>query len=231
MDLERFEPMSDHLAFELRPLAPLLGEVTLLIKACTMETATLDVQVPHLASQLEGPRAFAERILVIDSREDGFLKTAHARTRASCERWRTVWLKPDGWTGSSKDPGTASRRRRCTGGGSGSPLRARTPRPTPSSPRRSPGSRNAGHATSFTRMPTSWSAGSIASTNIWPTYSRRPRARAAGGGVRAWRRRDGGVDAAHRQGGGVSGLFRPATRTARRQCLAASALVSQATLQ
>ena len=37
--------------------------------------------------------------------------------------------------------------RRCTGGGSGSPLRARTPRPAPSSPRRSPGSRHAGHAT------------------------------------------------------------------------------------
>ena len=74
VDLERFEPTSDHLAFELRPLAPLPGEVTLLIKACAMEAATLDVQVPHLVSQLEGPRAFAERILVIDSREDGFLR-------------------------------------------------------------------------------------------------------------------------------------------------------------
>ena len=74
VDLERFEPASDHLAFELRPLAPLPGEVTLLIKSCAMEAATLDVQVPHLVSQLEGPRAFAERILVVDSREDGFLR-------------------------------------------------------------------------------------------------------------------------------------------------------------
>ena len=72
VDLERFEPMSDHLAFELRPLAPLDGEVTLMIKACAMEAATLHVQVPHLVSQLEGPRAFADRILVIDSREDAF---------------------------------------------------------------------------------------------------------------------------------------------------------------
>ena len=74
VDLERFEPASDHLAFELRPLAPLPGEVTLLIKSCAMEADTLDVQIPHLVSQLEGPRAFAERVLVVDSREDGFLR-------------------------------------------------------------------------------------------------------------------------------------------------------------
>ena len=74
VDLERFEPMSDHLAFELRPLPPLPGEVTLLVKACCMEADTLDAQVPHLVSQLEGPRAFAERVLVVDAREDGFLR-------------------------------------------------------------------------------------------------------------------------------------------------------------
>ena len=74
VDLERFESMSDHLAFELRPLAPLPDEVTLLVKACAMEAGTLDVQVPHLVSQLEGPRAFAERVLVVDAREDGFLR-------------------------------------------------------------------------------------------------------------------------------------------------------------
>ena len=74
VDLERFEPASDQLAFELRPLAPLPGEVALLIKACAMEAATLEVQVPHLVSQLEDVRAFAERVLVIDSREDGFLR-------------------------------------------------------------------------------------------------------------------------------------------------------------
>ena len=74
VDLERFEPASDHLAFELRPLAPLPGEVTLLIKSCAMEAGTLDVQVPHLVSQLEGPRTFTERILVVDSREDRFLR-------------------------------------------------------------------------------------------------------------------------------------------------------------
>ena len=74
VDLERFEPASDQLAFELRPMVPLPGKITLMIKACAMEAATLDVQVRHLVAQLETPRAFAERILVIDSREDGFLR-------------------------------------------------------------------------------------------------------------------------------------------------------------
>ena len=40
--LERFELMSDQLAFELRPLPPLAGEVTLLVEACAMDVATLD---------------------------------------------------------------------------------------------------------------------------------------------------------------------------------------------
>ncbi len=96
VDLERFEPMSEQLAFELRPLAPLPGEVTLLIKACAMEATTLDVQVRHLVSQLEGPRAFAERVLVIDSREDGFLRQ-HARGSLSSLRRKARRLKNSGW--------------------------------------------------------------------------------------------------------------------------------------
>ena len=96
VDLARFEPMSEHLAFELRPLAPLPGEVTLLIKACAMEAATLDVQVRHLVSQLEGPRAFAERILAIDSREDGFLRQ-HARGSLSGLSREARRLKDTGW--------------------------------------------------------------------------------------------------------------------------------------
>ncbi len=74
VDLERFEPASDQLVFELSPIEPLPGEVTLMIKACAMESATLNVQVRHLVSQLETSRTFAERILVIDSREDEFLR-------------------------------------------------------------------------------------------------------------------------------------------------------------
>lgn len=73
VDLARFEPASDELLFDLAPIQA-LPEVTLLIKACAMEASTLDVQVPHLVSQLESPRAFAERLLVLDSREGGFLR-------------------------------------------------------------------------------------------------------------------------------------------------------------
>ena len=96
VDLERFESMSEHLAFELRPLAPLPGEVALLIKACAMESATLDVQVRHLVSQLEGPRAFAERILAIDSREEGFLRQ-HAPGSLGDLRREARRLKEAGW--------------------------------------------------------------------------------------------------------------------------------------
>ena len=96
VDLERFEPISDHLAFELRPLPPLPGEVTLLVKACAMEAATLDVQVPHLVSQLEGPRVFAERVLVVDAREDGFLRQ-HTRGNLRDLRNAARRLVEAGW--------------------------------------------------------------------------------------------------------------------------------------
>ena len=50
----------------------------------------------HLVSQLEGPRAFAERILAIDSREDGFLRQ-HARGSLSGLRRGARRLKDSGW--------------------------------------------------------------------------------------------------------------------------------------
>jgi broad specificity phosphatase PhoE len=39
-----------------------------------MEAATIERQVAHLVSQLEGPRVFCERCLVIDSLRDGFVR-------------------------------------------------------------------------------------------------------------------------------------------------------------
>ena len=74
VDLERFEPASEQLVLELRPVPSVPGEVSLLIKACAMDADTLDVQIRHLVSQLEVPRAFTERILVIDGKEHGFLR-------------------------------------------------------------------------------------------------------------------------------------------------------------
>jgi SAM-dependent methyltransferase/glycosyltransferase involved in cell wall biosynthesis len=89
VDLERFEPTAELLVFELVPMKQ-LDPVSLVIKACAMDAHTLEQQVKHLVHQLEEPRAFAERILVLDSRRDGFLR-AHdsgdlARARATADR-------------------------------------------------------------------------------------------------------------------------------------------------
>ena len=96
VDWERFEPASDHVAFELRPLPQLAGDVTLLVKACAMDADTLDVQVRHLVSQLETPRAFAERLLVLDSRERGFTRP-HARGDLEMLRQAARRLRETGW--------------------------------------------------------------------------------------------------------------------------------------
>ena len=96
VDLERFEPASEQLVFELRPVQPLAGQVSLLIKACAMDADTIDVQIRHLVAQLEGPRAFAERILVIDAKEHGFLRQRTAgNQRGLLESARH--LKDAGW--------------------------------------------------------------------------------------------------------------------------------------
>jgi broad specificity phosphatase PhoE len=80
VDLERFEPASDFLTLVCRSVAlPDDDEgVSLVIKTCNMEAATIERHVEHLVGQLEGPRAFKERVLAIDSRRDGFVRQ-HAR--------------------------------------------------------------------------------------------------------------------------------------------------------
>ncbi|GIK54141.1 MAG: hypothetical protein BroJett014_31140 [Planctomycetota bacterium] len=98
VDTERFEPASDFLTLVCRRRTASLDAppVSLLIKTCAMETATIERQVRHLATQLEGPRVFCERVLVIDSRCDGFVRQ-HAPADMSgivreAERLRTIGL-------------------------------------------------------------------------------------------------------------------------------------------
>jgi broad specificity phosphatase PhoE/glycosyltransferase involved in cell wall biosynthesis/SAM-dependent methyltransferase len=76
IDVERFEPASDFLTLVCRPVERPDGlpSVSLLIKTCAMEAATIERQIHHLVSQLERPRVFIERVLVIDSRSDGFIR-------------------------------------------------------------------------------------------------------------------------------------------------------------
>jgi hypothetical protein len=56
------------------PPATVESSVSLLIKACAMDAATLSVQVRHIVSQLESPRRFAERLLVLDPFHGPFLR-------------------------------------------------------------------------------------------------------------------------------------------------------------
>ncbi len=58
---------------EPRALAP-ASDVTLLIKACAMDVAVLLTQVRHIVGQLEAPRRFARRVLVVDPFPGPFLR-------------------------------------------------------------------------------------------------------------------------------------------------------------
>ena len=75
-DLDRFEPASDFLTIVCRPVVIENPgrSVSLLIKTCAMEAATIERQVTHLVRQLESPRVFEERVLVIDSLRDEFTR-------------------------------------------------------------------------------------------------------------------------------------------------------------
>lgn len=98
VDTQRFEPASDFLTLVCRrsPAAHDTPPISLLIKTCAMEAVTIERQVRHLVTQLEGPRVFCERVLVIDSRSDGFVRQ-HAPADMSsivreAERLRLIGL-------------------------------------------------------------------------------------------------------------------------------------------
>ena len=97
VDLTRFEPASDFLIFRLRPVDPTAVDVSLMIKSCIMEWETIESQVKHLVTQLEGGAHFRERVLVVDSREDGFLRqyakpNAHAFRDAVDRLLNEEWI-------------------------------------------------------------------------------------------------------------------------------------------
>jgi len=76
IETDRFEPTSDFLTLVCKPihLSDSSRKISLLIKTCAMEAETLERQVVHLLSQLEGPATFFERLLVVDSLQSGFLR-------------------------------------------------------------------------------------------------------------------------------------------------------------
>ncbi|HWO24675.1 MAG TPA: glycosyltransferase [Kofleriaceae bacterium] len=69
----RLEPASDFMVLTARAVDA--GQrVSLLVRASALEWRTLAVQIRHVVEQLEGPSAFHERIVVLDSRRAGFVR-------------------------------------------------------------------------------------------------------------------------------------------------------------
>ncbi|MGA2877103.1 MAG: methyltransferase domain-containing protein, partial [Nitrososphaerales archaeon] len=67
-DVPRLTPGSDFLVLRLKPAPiPSRSNVSLLIKASAMEWRTIEKQVTHLVNQLEVPRLFLEKVVVIDN--------------------------------------------------------------------------------------------------------------------------------------------------------------------
>jgi len=87
VDIERVSPSSDQILLILHPVqeAKQAKTVSLLIKASAMEWQTIEKQVKHIVSQLEGPQQFVERILVTDSTTEGF---ARQYATANLERFQ-----------------------------------------------------------------------------------------------------------------------------------------------
>ena len=88
-------PASEHLVFRLSP-APSDGlRVSLLIKTCLMEWQTIERLVRHQVGQLEGPRGFVERIVVVDPSEGPFPRQ-YDRPDAKAHRAAMERLLEDG---------------------------------------------------------------------------------------------------------------------------------------
>ena len=76
VDIERLSPSSDQILLVLCPVQKPkhIKTVSLMIKASAMEWQTIEKQVRHIVSQLEGPHTFLEKILVTDSSTEGFAR-------------------------------------------------------------------------------------------------------------------------------------------------------------
>ena len=71
-DVENLEPGPDHLVFRLSPASSVTPCVSLLIKTCFMEWATIERTIRHQVGQLEDPIAFTEKVVVVDTWEGPF---------------------------------------------------------------------------------------------------------------------------------------------------------------
>jgi glycosyltransferase involved in cell wall biosynthesis len=72
IDYINFEP--EFLQLSIGKIKPFPYKVSLIIKACSQDSATLYQQVLHLVRQLSTPDAFYEKIIAVDKREQDFLR-------------------------------------------------------------------------------------------------------------------------------------------------------------
>ena len=74
-DTQRIAPNGEFLLLRLRPTRiPERSDVSLLIKACAMEWRTIRKQVEHVVAQLESPRLFREKAVLVNSYEGPFAR-------------------------------------------------------------------------------------------------------------------------------------------------------------
>jgi glycosyltransferase involved in cell wall biosynthesis/SAM-dependent methyltransferase len=73
VDLARLEPASDFMVLTARAVVS-RSRVSLLVRTSALAWRTVETQLRHLVEQLEGPRAFHERVAVLDARRNGFVR-------------------------------------------------------------------------------------------------------------------------------------------------------------
>ena len=74
-DTENLLPASDFMFFKLRPIdEPREYDVSLMIKASAMEWESIEWQVRHIVTALEGPVRFREKVVVTDTEQSSFTR-------------------------------------------------------------------------------------------------------------------------------------------------------------
>ena len=72
-----FEPKNLQIGY--KQITPLNKNVTLLIKTCPQDTATIEENIKHIVKQLSSPNSFYEVVVSIDTKEQDFLREFNSK--------------------------------------------------------------------------------------------------------------------------------------------------------
>lgn len=72
-----FEPINLRVSY--KEITPIDKKVTLLIKTCPQDTATIEENIKHIVKQLSFPNSFYEVIVSIDTKEEGYLREFNSK--------------------------------------------------------------------------------------------------------------------------------------------------------